>query len=112
VLEKIKFKVTIERDLTDEKMVSAIHSFFRTIHDGDLVLFYFSGHGYQVGAENYLMPIDDTKIETEEDVESFGTPVEHTIKRFAKKNPSYVTIFILDCCRVYWPKNIEKTRGK
>jgi uncharacterized caspase-like protein len=112
LLKTINFTVDINHDLTNAEMVSAINSFSKTIHDGDLVLFYFSGHGYQVGGENYLMPIDDAKIKTEDDVESFAIPVERTIGQFAAQNPSYVTIFILDCCRVYWPKNMPKTRGK
>jgi uncharacterized caspase-like protein len=111
-LQKINFTVNINHNLTNAGMSLAINSFLKTINDGDLVLFYFSGHGYQVGAENYLMGTDDTKIETEDDVESFAIPVERTINRFAAKNSSYVTIFILDCCRVFWPKNTPKPKGK
>jgi len=111
-LKKINFNVYINHDLTNAEMVSTMNSFSKTIRDDDLVLFYFSGHGYQVSDRNYLMPVDDAGIETEEDVEDFGVPVERTIDKFAAKNPSYVTIFILDCCRKYWPKNIPMSRGK
>jgi uncharacterized caspase-like protein len=92
-------------------MVSNINAFKKTIIDGDLVLFYFSGHGYQVKDKNYLMPVDDDKIETEEDVEDYAICVETTIDRLAKTNRSYVTMFILDCCRKYWPKNMPEIKG-
>lgn len=57
------------------------------------------------------MPIDDGNIETEDDVEDYAISAERTIDRFAAKNSSYVTVFILDCCRKYWPKGIPKTKG-
>ncbi|CAF3862573.1 unnamed protein product, partial [Rotaria sp. Silwood1] len=72
LLEKISFKVTTHHDLTNEQMVKAIRDFGNTIVDGDLVMFYFSGHGYQVKDKNYLMPVDDAKIETDEDVEDYA----------------------------------------
>jgi uncharacterized caspase-like protein len=111
LLKSIHFNVTTHFDLTNAGMVSNIIAFKKTIIDGDLVLFYFSGHGYQVKDKNYLMPVDDDKIETEEDVEDYAVCVETTIDRLAKTNRSHVTMFILDCCRKYWPKNMPKTKG-
>lgn len=112
VLSNIRFHVTTKLDLTNSQMVAAVNSFSKTINDGDLVLFYFSGHGYQIKGTNYLMPTDDGQIETEDDVEDFAVPVERTIKRLADKTPSYVTICILDCCRLYWPKRSSKPKGR
>ncbi|CAF3991946.1 unnamed protein product, partial [Rotaria sp. Silwood1] len=111
LLEKISFKVTTHHDLTNEQMVKAIRDFGNTIVDGDLVMFYFSGHGYQVKDKNYLMPVDDAKIETDEDVEDYAFEVDKTLERLANRNQSYVTIFILDCCRQYWPTQTPKIRG-
>ncbi|CAF0840423.1 unnamed protein product [Adineta steineri] len=111
VLTNIRFHVTTKLDLSNSQMVSTINSFSKTINDGDLVLFYFSGHGYQIKGTNYLMPVDDGQIETEDDVEDFAVPVERTIKRLAEKTPSFVTVFILDCCRLYWPKQSPKPKA-
>ncbi|CAF1324350.1 unnamed protein product [Adineta ricciae] len=110
-LTSIGFLVHKNINLTNQQMVDAIADFSHRIIDGDLVLFYFSGHGYQVEHANYLMPIDDEKIITEDDVKDRAVPVERTLNRLAKRNPSYVTLFILDCCRAYWPKNMKIKDG-
>lgn len=102
LLRTINFKVHTVSNLDKHRMVTEIIDFSKTINDGDLLLVYFSGHGYQVNGQNYLIPIDDERIETNRDVENFGVNVESTLlTRFLKKNPSYVTILILDCCRPY-----------
>lgn len=100
-LKAINFNVQAVYNLRSHQMTEAIIDFSRTIRDGDLVFFYFSGHGYQVDKNNYMMAVDDDRIEKNRDVEDFGTNVDNMFSRLAKKNPSYVTVFILDCCRPY-----------
>lgn len=51
LLQAISFNVTTGYNLTNAEMISTLNSFSKTIHDGDLVLFYFSGHGYQVNGK-------------------------------------------------------------
>ena len=109
VLRTIKFHVRTEHDLTNSQMVSAIPNFTKTIVDGDLVLFYFSGHGYQINGRNYLMHVDDDLIETDQDVENYATSVERSLHQLTQKNSSFVTVFILDCCRLDYPKK-NKTK--
>jgi uncharacterized caspase-like protein len=47
-LEQIGFKVTMGFDLGKYEMTAQIIEFSQTINDGDLTLFYYSGHGCQV----------------------------------------------------------------
>jgi uncharacterized caspase-like protein len=101
LLKTINFNVTMECNLSKHQMTTEIIDFSKMVRDGDLILIYFSGHGYQVSEKNYLMPVDDARIETNRDVEDFAINVESTLARLIKKNPSYVTILILDCCRPY-----------
>ena len=110
-LESLGFQVHKHLNLTNVQMIEAIGSLTKLISDGDLVLFYFSGHGYQVKAFNYLMPVDDECIETENDVADFAVSVERTMDQLARRNQSHVTIFILDCCRTYWPKQMGPKKG-
>ena len=100
-LKAINFNVQSVYNLRSHQMTEEIIDFSRTIRDGDLVFFYFSGHGYQVDEKNYMMAVDDDRIEKDRDVVDFGTNVDNMFSRLAKKNPSYVTVFILDCCRPY-----------
>lgn len=103
--------MTKHHNLTNADMNKAILHFAKSIVDGDLILFYFSGHGYQVHGRNYLMPVDDEQIETDLDVESYAFDAEKMLDTIAKRNRSSVTIFILDCCRIYWPSNVARKKG-
>jgi uncharacterized caspase-like protein len=82
------------------------------IKDGDLILFYFLGHAYQIDGKNYLIPVDDTRIDEDEDVKDFGADVQRIIERLIKKRPSCVAILILDCCRPYKLRNGSTSNGK
>ncbi|CAF3670715.1 unnamed protein product, partial [Rotaria socialis] len=82
-------------------MMDIIANFGGEIEDGDLILFYFSGHCYRVNNENYLLPTHDIKIQTAEDIPDFGCRTDSALKRLMRNNPSYVTIFILDCSSQY-----------
>jgi uncharacterized caspase-like protein len=104
LLNRINFNVTTYTDANTE-MKEMIVDFAKTIKPDDLILFYFSGHGYQVQGKNYLIPVDDDEIKTKRNIEDIAINVERTIERLVEKNPSYVTIFILDCCRPYVLKN-------
>ncbi|CAF1213549.1 unnamed protein product [Rotaria magnacalcarata] len=108
-LKTINFDVDTYVDLTRVKFHKHIIEFSKKINDGDLILFYFAGHGFQFNDKNYFIP-SDAEIEVDKDVELFGIDAQRTLERFFKKNRSYATIFILDCCRPYLLKNIEKSK--
>jgi uncharacterized caspase-like protein len=48
-------------------MIEAIDLFSRQLRQGGVGVFYFAGHGVQVGEENYLIPVD-ARIGQEHDV--------------------------------------------
>jgi uncharacterized caspase-like protein len=60
-LQRLGFKLVGDRPLVDldkattDRMVEA---FGIMAQDADIALFYFSGHGMQIGGTNYLVPID------------------------------------------------------
>ncbi|UJR24576.1 hypothetical protein I4U23_005951 [Adineta vaga] len=111
LLIKIGFDVVIASDLEKYDMTTQIINFSKTIQHGDIVLFYYSGHGYQVNGTNYLIPINDTWIKTERDVEDFGINFDRMLKRILDKNSSYVNIFILDCCRPYRSNDLSTSNS-
>lgn len=57
-LTDVGFSVTRLEDATRMEMASAITTFAATVHDDDVALFYYAGHGMQVDMENYLIPTD------------------------------------------------------
>lgn len=62
VLRGLGFAVTLVRDQEVAAMRQAIRSFGETARGADVALFYYSGHGLQMGqrdrAENFLVPVD------------------------------------------------------
>jgi uncharacterized caspase-like protein len=135
LLKAINFNCTTYYNI-DKEMMDNISNFAKTIMDGDIVLFYFSGHCRQVAGENYLIPTDDDRIENDIDVAEIGTSAkraldrlmmrtdddidvadlganaEHALDNLTDKKKPYVTIFILDCCQQYFLKNESTSNRK
>ena len=113
LLKTINFDVSTQNNIPNEIM-KQVQQFVdeSEVEDGDLILFYFSGHTYQFNDKNYLIPTDDTRIEDDDDVEIFGTDVKRILERLMENRPSCVIIFILDCCRSYTLKNASTSNCK
>ncbi|CAF3662821.1 unnamed protein product [Rotaria socialis] len=92
-------------------MANLIDDFADKIQDQDLVMFYFAGHGFQYKEQNYLLPVDaDEKIKREADIKFDSVNAQKTLESLSSQT-SYVTIFILDCCREYLFDDTSKFRG-
>ena len=57
-LRRIGFDVVEGRDLDKRGMEAKIIEFGRKLDDANLALFFYAGHGLQVGGKNYLVPVD------------------------------------------------------
>jgi hypothetical protein len=66
-LREIGFTVFTKVNADQREMEEAVDDFARKIQDGDIALFYFSGHGVQVRGENFLIPVGPS-FTTESDV--------------------------------------------
>ena len=74
--------------------------FAAKIKEGDLVLFYFSGHGFGYGHTNYLVPTAAPASVEKRQLNATFLP-ESTIRSFlAEQNPG-VLLVLLDACRNY-----------
>jgi hypothetical protein len=111
-LKAIGFKVTTACDLKKHEMTTTIIDFSKTVGAGDLVFFYFSGHGYQVKGKNYLIPVGDAQIERNRDFDDFAINFERILERLVERNSSYVNVFILDCCGTYLLKSTAASNCK
>ncbi|CAF3711493.1 unnamed protein product [Rotaria socialis] len=110
-LRTIGFEVTLGADCTHKKMANLIDNFADKIEDQDLVMFYFAGHGFQYKEQNYLLPVDaDEKITREANIKFNSVNAQETLESLSSQT-SYITIFILDCCREYLFDDASKFRG-
>lgn len=111
LLESINFLVTVLPDI-DSSAMTKIKGFASTVENGDLLLFYYCGHGTQVDETNYFIPIDDERIQTDIDIKEYGIRVDHAIGHIKEKNKSNGNIFIFDCARPYYFKDPKSSDCK
>jgi formylglycine-generating enzyme required for sulfatase activity len=109
-LEGAGFAVTLVTEADADKMKEAIADFGdRLAREGDVGLFYFSGHGVQTGKGNYLLPLG-RRFQRERDVELFGVEARAVLDQMARaRNP--LNIVILDACRDSPLPATERTAG-
>jgi uncharacterized caspase-like protein len=112
LLKTMNFEVETILNQNKHEINTGIVDFSKKVHEGDLILLYMLGHACQVNDKNYFIPVDDVRIETSGDVEDFGVDVESKLARVVRKNSSYVTILILDCCRSYFLKGASTATCK
>ncbi|CAF3085063.1 unnamed protein product, partial [Rotaria sp. Silwood2] len=86
-------------------MQHAIIDFENSTEQGDMVLFYFAGHGIQWENQNYLIPKDIPTLNGAA-LNTRAINAQDILNNLSDRNP-YVTIFLLDCCRNYHLRNPE-----
>lgn len=99
-LRQVGFQV-LERSNRSPQEMRADLAEFRDLlraNPGAIALFYFSGHGVQVGkGMNYLLPVGAT-YRTESDAEINGVDANSVLRRMQEGVPS-LSILVLDACR-------------
>ena len=108
VLSQAGFDVTQASDLNRESLWTTIDTFKGRISKGDEVVFYFAGHGVQIGA-NQLLLATDIPADNEAQVVRNGVPlidVQDALK------DARVAVLLLDACRDNpFPKTGTRTIG-
>jgi uncharacterized caspase-like protein len=113
-LASLGFEVIRGTDLGKVGMEQSIRSFVRKLPTADIALFYYAGHGMQVGGRNYLIPTDAV-LEDASAVDFELIDVEETVVRYVGGGDK-TGIVILDSCRDNplarsFARNFGKTRS-
>ncbi len=95
-LRELDFIVFDGYDLTRSEFEDLIRNFARGAQDADAAVFYYAGHGLEVGSVNYLVPVD-ANIRDEADLK-FETISLNNILSFMEHEDRTNMIF-LDACR-------------
>lgn len=108
ILKQAGFDVNQASDLNRDSLWTTIDTFKGRISKGDEVVFYFAGHGVQIGA-NQLLLATDIPADNEAQVVRNGVPlidVQDALK------DARVAVLLLDACRDNpFPKTGTRTIG-
>jgi TPR repeat protein len=95
-LKSLGFAVALGVDLDQARMQQAIDDFAHTAATADVSLFYYGGHGLQVAARNYLIPVD-AQLHSVDDIDKRTIRLDAVLEGLAKANG--VHLVFLDACR-------------
>ncbi len=96
LLGELGFDVSRVLDGDAEELREELAEFVEDAADADVALVYYSGHGVELGGQNYLVPTD-TDLSTPASAGQSLVPVDALLAELAKTVP--VTIVLLDACR-------------
>lgn len=96
VLEGMDFEVIEGVDLDGHAMEQALRRFVSSMKNAKVVLFYYSGHGLQVGGKNYLIPVD-ARLEDEAALDFEAIDADKIFGYMS--GPDRVALAFLDACR-------------
>ena len=91
------YQVTLKLDVTEKEMKAALRTFAGQVQGGDEVLFFFAGHGVQLGAANFLLPIDIVG-DNEAQVKDEAIQLQRVLDDMSEKKAKF-TLAIVDACR-------------
>jgi hypothetical protein len=97
-LKRLGFHVTLHKNANQQTMENAIREFGRGLkRERGVGLFYYAGHGMQIGGINYLIPIG-ARVEKETDVKFQAVNAEMILAEMENAENG-MNIVLLDACR-------------
>jgi len=96
-LMTLGFTVTLKTNLNQDQFEETVRNFTELIETGDVVLFFYSGHGMQANRSNYLIPIGE-RIENEDEIRHKAFSIDFLFDKLYNSG-SATNIIMLDACR-------------
>lgn len=96
-LTQLGYTVSLHRDVDEKKFKQAIRDFRGTLEGGEEVLFFFAGHGVQLGAANYLLPVD-VQADNEDQVKDEAIELQRVLDDLKSRSTKFA-LAIIDACR-------------
>ena len=97
-LKGIGFEVIEGLDLDRRAFDGKVRDFARALAKADAALFYYAGHGLQVGGRNFLVPVD-AELASERDLDFEGVPLDFVLRQMELEREGKTNIVLLDACR-------------
>ncbi|TGP56605.1 peptidase C14 caspase catalytic subunit p20 [bacterium M00.F.Ca.ET.230.01.1.1] len=90
------FDVFVAKDLTKVQFEKEFRNYLAAADGADLAVVYYSGHGFQIGGENFLIPVD-ASLKAAADIEVQAVKLDDVLQQLRAK--SKIQVIILDACR-------------
>ena len=90
------FDVFVAKDLTKLQFEKEFRNYLAAADGADLAVVYYSGHGFQIGGENFLIPVD-ASLKGAADIEVQAVKLDDVLQQLRAK--SKIQVIILDACR-------------
>ena len=110
-LKAAGFTVVEALDADRRKFDGALRAFADQLGKADVAVFFYAGHGMQVGQQNYLIPVD-AKLERERDLEFEAVQLDFVLRQLEIDREGKTTIVFLDACRDNpFARNLSRSMG-
>ncbi|RUV57281.1 tetratricopeptide repeat protein [Mesorhizobium sp. M5C.F.Ca.IN.020.29.1.1] len=90
------FDVFVASNLTKLQFEGQFRNYLTAVDGADVAVVYYSGHGFQIGGENFLIPVD-ASLKDAADVEVQAIKLNDVLQQMRSK--SKIQVIILDACR-------------
>ena len=99
-LRKLNFSVVVAENQSRGAMSESLLAFDKAIEPGDMALFFFAGHGFEIHGENFLVPTDTPAVGEgqEELLRDAAYPAARIVERLQARG-ARTAILVLDACR-------------
>ena len=98
-LKALGFDITVVENADNVRFASAVRDFGLRAKGADVALFFYAGHAIQADGENYLLPVNNGKIRSLDDVrDGWGVQLADILAQLDVAAPR-VKLLVLDACR-------------
>jgi uncharacterized caspase-like protein len=97
-LKGLGYDVDLELDVDRKRMGLALDRFTGKLGPGDVGFLYYSGHGMEIGGENFLIPVD-FNFQVSGAAARYDAHSVSRVQELMEKSGAQLNILVLDACR-------------
>jgi len=99
-LKRLGFTVTVAENLSRPQFSEALLAFDKAIEPGDTAFFFYSGHGFEIAGQNFLLPTDvPVATEGQEELVRDASILADRIVERLQNRRARTSILVFDACR-------------
>lgn len=110
-LKSAGFEVILGIDVDKRAFDTRVRNFGELLEGSDVAIFFYAGHGLQVGGRNYLIPTD-ARLANERDLDFDAVSLDLVLKQMELGRGDKTNIVFLDACRDNpFGRNLARSMG-